>query len=203
MTGKEGKTVTFTIDAPLTAEQEAKEQAIVQAKLAKNEAKAAAAAAELHEQQAGANAELFRRLNSEDFAGLSPTPRRRSREAALLLLFQVEQGGCDWDIAAGVLEMARVKGANAEFALDSAKRAHEQRKETDELLAAYARDWAVERFSPVDLLVLRLAIPELLAEPENSSVVINEAIELGKKFGAEESGAFINGMLDNIRKAQT
>jgi len=200
MTNKEGKTVTFTLSTPLTEEEEAREKALIEAKLAKEEAKVQAAAAKSKEEALRLNEELFLRLNAEDFAALSHTPRRRAREAALLLLFQVQAGGCDWQTASHVLEMAEVKGRNVEFALGLAKQAEAARERTDSLLADYAQEWDVERFSQVDLAILRLAVPELLAQGSDSSIVINEAIELGKKFGSEDSGAFVNGILDHIRK---
>lgn len=199
MTNNESKTVTFTLSTPLTPEQEAREKAIIDAKLAKNEAKAAASAEAAYQQALQLNLELFKILNAEDFAQLSPTPRRRAREAALLLLFQVEAGGCSWELAAQVLEMAALKPKGAQFALELAKQAEAQRQQTDALLKTYAREWDIERFSPVDLAILHLAVPELLAQPEESSIIINEAIELGKKFGSEESGGFVNGILDSIR----
>jgi|GEM_PF-269216 len=202
MTNKEGKTVTFTLSEPLTKEQEAREKALIEAKLAKEEAKAQAQAAKSKEEALRLNEELFLRLNAEDFVGLSHTPRRRAREAALLLLFQVQTGGCGWETASAVLEMAEVKGRNADFALDLAKQAVLSQEHTDSLLASYAQEWDVERFSQVDLAILRLAVPELLAQGPDSSIVINEAIELGKKFGSEDSGPFINGILDHIRKDQ-
>ncbi len=199
-TNREGKTVTFTLTTPLTQEEEAREKAIIEAKLAKDEARAQAAAAKAKQEALSLNAALFRALNAEDFAGLSHTPRRRAREAALLMLFQVEVGGSGWDMAAGILEMAEIKGSNAAFALELAQTAYSRRLESDALLAAYAQEWDVARFSPVDRAVLHLAVPELLAAAADGSIVINEAIELGKKFGSEESGPFINGILDHILK---
>ena len=144
----------------------------------------------------------FTAYNREDYAGLSDSPRRRAREAALLLLFSATSGG-DWNTAENILQDTAVSGENRTFALDLAQTAYQELTENDQLLARYARDWDVERFSSVDRCILRLALAELRREnPEDHTIVINEAIELGKKFGSEESGAFINAMLDNIARQE-
>lgn len=69
--------------------------------------------------------------------------------------------------------------------------------EVDRLIQRYSQHWRLERMARVDRNVLRLAIFELLHLPEvPRRVTLNEAIELAKKFGTEESGAFVNGILD-------
>lgn len=71
----------------------------------------------------------------------------------------------------------------------------------DEQLGSYSTNWALDRMSRVDLALLRLSAYELiycLDVPHN--VVINEAIEIGKRFGTEETPAFINGVLDHLSK---
>lgn len=71
----------------------------------------------------------------------------------------------------------------------------------DPLIAAAADNWRLERMALVDRLVLRLAVYELLHEPETPpAVVINEALELARTFSTDESVGFINGVLDGIRK---
>ena len=74
-------------------------------------------------------------------------------------------------------------------------------EEIDRLLAAHAQHWRVERMAVLDRLVLRLAAYELLAEPDTpAKVVINEALELARTYSGEESVAFVNGVLDAVRK---
>lgn len=144
----------------------------------------------------------FTALNREDYAELSGAPRRRAREAALLLLFALS-GGSDWQQAEGILADVGVGGENADFALELARQAQARQTASDQLLSRYARDWELERFSAVDRCVLRLAVPELLlAEGDERRIVINEAVELGKKFGSEDSGAFVNAILDSIYQQQ-
>ena len=77
----------------------------------------------------------------------------------------------------------------------------EQIAEIDELLAARAHNWRVERMAVIDRLVLRLAVFELRAEPETPArVIINEAIELARTFSGDEAVPFVNGVLDAVRK---
>jgi len=72
--------------------------------------------------------------------------------------------------------------------------------EINSLISEFSEHWRLDRMSTVDRNILRLAIYELLCRPDiPAKVSINEAVELGKKFGAEDSGAFINGILDRIR----
>ncbi|RJR39760.1 MAG: transcription antitermination factor NusB [Deltaproteobacteria bacterium] len=75
-------------------------------------------------------------------------------------------------------------------------------EELDAMIARYSEHWRVERMAAVDRNLLRLAAYELLYEPRiPPKVVINEAVELAKVYCSEDSGAFINGILDRIRQA--
>jgi len=76
------------------------------------------------------------------------------------------------------------------------------RPEIDDLIETYSNNWKVSRMSCVDRNVIRIAVYELLFCKEiPSKVSINEAVDVGKKFGTEDSGGFINGILDSIRIA--
>jgi transcription antitermination protein NusB len=70
----------------------------------------------------------------------------------------------------------------------------------DELIVKHAENWRLERLAIIDRAVLRLAMHELRATDTPPKVVINEAVDLAKKFSSEESGAFVNGILDAFRK---
>ncbi len=94
----------------------------------------------------------------------------------------------------------------ASQAFDYAKRlvdgALEHREEIDELIRGQADNWRLERMSAVDRNVLRLAVYEFLYEEDVPKlVVVDEAIELAKKFGSEQSGRFVNGLLDGLLKS--
>jgi len=77
--------------------------------------------------------------------------------------------------------------------------AHQE--ELDALIRQHSEHWRLERMAAVDRNLLRLALYELLHQPAiPAKVVINEAVELAKRYGSEESGSFINGVLDRIRQ---
>lgn len=74
-----------------------------------------------------------------------------------------------------------------------------KRRELDNLIGAASKNWRIERMSRLDRCILRLAVYELMyMEDIPPKVSIDEAVELGKKFGTEESGSFVNGVLDNV-----
>ncbi len=78
---------------------------------------------------------------------------------------------------------------------------HRERRAIDERIEGASTNWRVDRMARVDRNALRLAVFELLHGDAPVKVIINEAIELGKKFGSESSGAFVNGVLDRIAGA--
>jgi len=71
----------------------------------------------------------------------------------------------------------------------------------DELIAKYAANWKLERLAVIDRAILRLAIYELRATRTPAKVVLNEAVELAKKFSSEDAAPFINGILDAVHKS--
>ncbi len=86
------------------------------------------------------------------------------------------------------------------FAKELLDGVHTHLDEINSLISRFSENWRLERMSLVDRNILRLASYEILCRPDiPGKVSINEAVEIGKKFGSEESGAFINGILDRIR----
>ena len=78
----------------------------------------------------------------------------------------------------------------------------ERREEIDRLIAAHAQNWRIERMNVIDRIVLRMAVYEMLAQPDTpSKVIINEAIELARSYSGDEAVGFVNGVLDAVRKA--
>ncbi len=128
--------------------------------------------------------------------------RRRARELALQALYQVDfHRGNDND---SVREFWRTQQVSAEvssfahFLVDGVQARH---KEIDDIIEKYSEHWRIHRMSRVDRNIIRVAVFEFLACTDvPTKVVIDEAIEIGKKFGSSESGAFINGVLDPISK---
>ena len=78
--------------------------------------------------------------------------------------------------------------------------AHDARQ-LDELISKHAENWRLERISAIDRAILRLAMHEMRATDTPAKVVINEAVDLAKKFSSEEAGGFVNGILDAYRKS--
>lgn len=131
--------------------------------------------------------------------------RHRARSTALQLLYQWEVGG----IGAGDLDDALdlfwtvhpAPAARRELALGLARGAVGALSEIDLLIARHTDNWRSERLAVVDRLIMRLAVYELLYERTPSAVAINEALELARTFGGERSVAFVNGVLDAVRRA--
>jgi N utilization substance protein B len=128
--------------------------------------------------------------------------RRRARELALQLLYQHEVTGAHPDhMQATFEEWLGATDGIREFADVLLRGTLAHRDEIDADLARQTAHWKVERLASVDRNILRLAIYELLFLPETPpAVVIDEAIEIAKKFGAEESARFVNGVLDGFVK---
>ena len=127
--------------------------------------------------------------------------RRRSREMAIQVLYQVDMAQSDIGEALRLFcEHFKAPDSIREFAHELANGVHRCREEIDALISRFSEHWRLERMSVVDRNILRLAIFELLYRPDiPAKVSINEAVDLGKKYGTEDSGSFINGILDRIR----
>ena len=128
--------------------------------------------------------------------------RRKSREVALQLLYQIEINPPDTreilDLFWQNFEPPEEIKAFAAQIVDGVCR---YRDDIDGLIEGCSDHWKLERMTLIDRNILRLGVYELIyAEDVPVKVAINEAIELGKKYGSEESGAFINGVLDKIHR---
>ena len=138
--------------------------------------------------------------------GVDGAARRLAREAALQMLYQWEVGrvGAHEAIVtywANRDDVADVPDESRRFADALLRGTIERVGEADALIAGHAHNWRVERMAVIDRLVLRLAIFELLSEPDTpAKVIINEALELARTFSGEEPVPFINGILDAVRK---
>jgi len=128
--------------------------------------------------------------------------RRRAREAALKILYQIEMSGytseeCIETYWNDLEENQDIK----EFSSFLVRGVHSLLPEIDEKIKKTAKNWLLERMHKVDLSILRMAIFEMFYTNETPyKVVINEAIELAKKYGTDESHAFVNGILDKLSK---
>ena len=81
--------------------------------------------------------------------------------------------------------------------------AAKDRASLDEIIQKHCENWRFERLAAIDRAILRLAIHEMSASDTPAKVVLNEAVEMAKKFSSEDSGAFVNGVLDSVHKSLT
>lgn len=132
---------------------------------------------------------------------------RRSGRAYALQLLYARDGDPATDVTGAAVSWADtfeldVDAAAQTFARELVAAATERSAEIDELIAGASKNWRIDRMSRVDRNILRLGACELVAFRDVPvKVVINEAVELAKRFGTAESGAFVNGVLDRIASA--
>jgi len=127
--------------------------------------------------------------------------RTKARERALQALYQIDVASTDLDEALSRFwrSFEPVEREVREMAEALVRGVAEHRREIDDAIEAVSTHWRLDRMAKVDRNVLRLAAHELLHRPDVPvKVAINEAIELGKKYGSESSGAFVNGILDKM-----
>ena len=129
--------------------------------------------------------------------------RRKGRELALQALYQIEITG-DSSIGAVDLFLEHFEGnaAAKEFARRLVSGVVSQSADIDRRIADCTENWRLERLAKVDLVILRMATYELVFCPDiPSRVSLDEAIEIGKRFGSADSATFINGVLDHVAQA--
>jgi N utilization substance protein B len=158
--------------------------------------------------------------------------RRTAREMAVQMLYQSDLGGSPlthifntFDLSEYLAREAPAEkkrdGASLDDGAELAKRRRrvdeafeyaqalvrgtvDNQEKIDAMIRGQADNWRLERMPPVDRNILRLAVYEMLHERETPKlVVLDEAIELAKKFGSEQSGRFVNGLLDGLLKQHT
>ena len=126
--------------------------------------------------------------------------RRRGRELALQMLYQYELAGTDLEgIFASFEELQTAPPSTREFATSLVRGVIARLEELDRRLVDQTDHWRLERMAAVDRNILRLAVYELEFEPDTPPlVVIDEAVEIAKRFGSERSSQFVNGILDGF-----
>ncbi|MPL84349.1 Transcription antitermination protein NusB [bioreactor metagenome] len=132
--------------------------------------------------------------------------RRKAREVALQVLFQMDfnTAGKEEALDAVIAEAGDLSGKAQEYAQALVEGTQSKQEKIDEIIAGISSDWKVERMAGVDRNIVRIAIYEIKLSGEQipPNVAINEAVELAKKFGTEESGRFVNGILGTLAKGQ-
>ena len=158
--------------------------------------------------------------------------RRIAREMAVQMLYQSDMGGSPlpqifktFDLAEYIARDVPVRERRGHLTAEERTEADRERRKNEEaflfaqqlvrgtlencemvdaLIRGQADNWRLERMPPVDRNILRLAVYEMMFERETPKLVImDEAIELAKKFGSEQSGRFVNGLLDGLLKQHT
>jgi N utilization substance protein B len=125
--------------------------------------------------------------------------RRESREKAFQTLFLMDALGVGPDEAIPLFALASSPPRDAEYYGGTVRGVWEHREEIDGLIRDAAENWRLERMALVDRNILRLGAYEIRHGRDIPfAVAINEAVDLAKRFGGEESGAFVNGILDRI-----
>lgn len=114
--------------------------------------------------------------------------RRDSRDAAFKVLYAREVDG-SYD-----------PGQDSDFTDKLVSGVLENEDQLDTELSQYLNDWRIDRIYPVERVLLRAGAFEILNMDTSKAVVINEAVELAKKYGDEGTGSFVNGILDNFEK---
>ncbi len=126
--------------------------------------------------------------------------RRKARELALQLLFQTDLTRSSPEEILDVFwRVNETDSKNRKYAEFLFLKAFESQAQIDELIARHAEHWRLERMAVVDRNVLRMAVGELLYGETPQVVVIDQAIEIARKFSSDESTQFVNGILDAIK----
>ena len=128
--------------------------------------------------------------------------RRKARELALQMLFQHDLSGNQPDMIIDTFEeLQKSKPNTREFAVKIFNGTVENLAKIDEMIVAQADNWRISRMAVVDRNIIRMSIYEFLHETDTPKlVIIDEAIEIAKKYGTQKSSQFINGILDGILK---
>lgn len=129
--------------------------------------------------------------------------RRKARECALQLLFEME-----FNESVGLKDLTQEYWKNRkaeaevkEYAGWLCGKISENRAEIDGLITPAAKKWRLDRMAAVDRNILRIAVCEMLYEPAlGPAIIINEAVEVAKRYGGEDSAVFVNGVLDAVGK---
>ena len=130
--------------------------------------------------------------------------RRLAREKIMQCLFSITVGNNAPEEAIELFDDDELTEQDQDFAKGYILEIIEHLKELDALYKPYLKDWQLERLANVDRTLLRMAVYEMRYKADIPvSVTINEAVELAKVFGSDESSKFVNAVLDNLRKETT
>jgi N utilization substance protein B len=129
--------------------------------------------------------------------------RRKSRELAMQMLFQGDLGKQSPEQVAKLFWPSRdeIDADTRGFAEDIYRIAAARQPEIDQLIEAHAQNWRIERMAVVDRNLIRAAVAEMLGYPATpAAIIINESLEIARRYAAPESIHFLNGVLDAIAR---
>ena len=129
--------------------------------------------------------------------------RHHARMAVVSLLYAYDLGNQSIaDFSDEILEEKKIRNKQREFAMDLFTGVMEHLEEIDEKIVESLKEWDFDRLGAIERATLRLGAYEILFGELDSAVIINEAIEITKAFGTEQSPKFINGVLDAVAKSK-
>ena len=134
-------------------------------------------------------------------SGATPSIRRRARERALEILYGISHTGDDWrDTLAPFWETFATREGSREYAEQIVEGVSDQTAELDAAIDAALTGWSPGRVGRIERVILRIALFEMRYRPDvPQKAAINEAIELAKAYGADDSAGFVNAVLDRLR----
>ncbi len=128
--------------------------------------------------------------------------RHQSRSAVIGLLYAHDIGNPEVErFSEDLLEEKKIRNRQREFAMGLYKGVLDHIEEIDKLIESHLKDWDFDRLDHVDKSIIRLGTYELLHTDLDRAVIINEAVELAKELGSDNSPKFVNGVLDAIEKS--
>jgi len=135
-------------------------------------------------------------------SGAAPTARRRAREVAFRVAYQADLTRDGYARAWALRQAEERLGEDQRALVDDVVAVLEQRgAEVDQELERAAEHWALNRLAATDRSAMRAAVAELIGRPGTPArVVLDEAIEIARRYGSDESGRFVNGVLDRIAR---
>lgn len=134
----------------------------------------------------------------------SPNPNTAAREAAVQFLYQCHQENIFFFRELAFQQFAEhfaVPKSSLEYLRFLVENTLDQLVKIDQIISDHSMNWKLNRINVTDLCVLRIACTEIKYKKQPPKVIVNEGIELAKKFGTENSGRFVNGILDKLIQA--
>jgi transcription antitermination protein NusB len=141
-------------------------------------------------------------MPSESRGASNVSLRTKSREFAMQMLFQWDMSQQDFaKLETKFWRSAKAADTTRAFANKLFEGAAKDVTTLDAIITKHAENWKFERLAAIDRAILRLAVFEMNGKDTPAKVVLNEAVDMAKKFSSAESGAFVNGVLDSVHKS--